>query len=334
MGRSHLSPASDKKNLIIILADALRYDHVNEEITPNIMRIARKGEFYTEAWSPNTCTIKSMPYLLSASYEYDSENSLPVTLSKHGYFSCLINTNPSVKTRFSEGWGEVNDFYYEASVRSIRVHLERIINKYFLHRMRSVGKGVFNQAISSFKLAFLHASLSVRPFSGRKFPYTPADEMLKFALTKIDQQPYFLWIHLMDPHGPYYPRNKGYSKQFLDKYYNLFIDVAQKKARSRVSPEQHQVLKQLYKENVMEMDEAIGQFYDQLNNNTVLFLLSDHGEAFGEEGHYIHPANTFIPALHHVPLIIAHHGRTGINEQPMQLHSFPQFVYDVLQCTR
>jgi len=137
----------------------------------------------------------------------------------------------------------------------------------------------------------------------------------------------------MDPHGPYYPRNKGYSKPFLDKYYNLFIALAQKKARARVSPEQHQVLKQLYKENVMEMDEAIGQFYNQLNNNTVLFLLSDHGEAFGEEGHYIHPANTFIPALHHVPLIIAHHGKTGINEQSMQLHSFPQFVYDVLQCT-
>jgi membrane-anchored protein YejM (alkaline phosphatase superfamily) len=255
-------------------------------------------------------------------------------LSKHGYFSRLINTNPSVKMKFSEGWDEVTDFHYEASARALRIHLERIIHKYFTHRMRSMGKGMFNQAISSFKLAFLHTSLSLRPFSGRKFPYTPADKMLKFALTKIDQQPYFLWIHLMDPHGPYYPRNKGYSKQFLDKYYNLFIAVAQKKARARVSPEQHRILKQLYKENIMEMDEAIGHFYDQLNNNTILFLLSDHGEAFGEDGHYIHPPDTFIPALHHVPLIIAHHGRNGINEQPIQLHSFPQFVYDVLQYAR
>ena len=44
----------------------------------------------------------------------------------------------------------------------------------------------------------------------RRFP--AADVMVDHArdwLTAIGGQPFFLWLHLMDPHSPYYPRQEG-----------------------------------------------------------------------------------------------------------------------------
>src|SRR6185295_5977419 len=44
----------------------------------------------------------------------------------------------------------------------------------------------------------------------RRFP--AADAMVDHArdwLTGIAGQPFFLWLHLMDPHSPYYPRREA-----------------------------------------------------------------------------------------------------------------------------
>lgn len=90
-------------------------------------------------------------------------------------------------------------------------------------------------------------------------------------------------------------------------------------------------MRRLYLENIQEMDEEIGNFYDQLDlSETILVITADHGEAFGEAGFYGHPQNMLNPALNRVPLIIVGDREKGKNGLNLNLTFFPQTICHIL----
>jgi choline-sulfatase len=110
-----------------------------------------------------------------------------------------------------------------------------------------------------------------RPGNTRDFledPERPAGDTVDRAIHWLDGQsgkPYFLWVHLYDPHMPYRPPSP-----FKEKYKDLPYDG-----------------------EIAYADRELGRLLEAVRkksppNKTILAVLSDHGESLGEHGEYSH----------------------------------------------
>ena len=102
----------------------------------------------------------------------------------------------------------------------------------------------------------------------RDEPERRAGDTVDRALRWLDAQsgkPYFLWVHLYDPHLPYQPPSP-FNQKYKDRLYDGEIAYA---------------------------DHELGRLFDavhkkSLADKTLIAVLSDHGESLGEHGEYTH----------------------------------------------
>ena len=114
----------------------------------------------------------------------------------------------------------------------------------------------------------------------------PADQVYKKfqdLIKSLDDQKFFFWIHFYDPHFPYI-------------------------AHENISPEDSQSQWKRYESEVRYVDTYIGKMIStletkQLLDKTIVVIVGDHGEAFGEHGEYGHGIFCYEESLK-VPLII------------------------------
>jgi choline-sulfatase len=111
----------------------------------------------------------------------------------------------------------------------------------------------------------------------------PAGEVVRSAIAWIEEhraQPFFIWVHLFDPHSPYTP-------------------PAPFAAAHPDAP---------YDGEIAYTDDAIGRLFDRLREldlfaRAAILVVADHGESLGEHGERTH--GTFLyDATVRVPLII------------------------------
>jgi len=293
------------KNIIVLLLDAMRFDHITQEITPNLLRIAEKGIYYDKCMSGGTSTLDSMPVLLCGLKKYDPSLSLMARLRRKGYWSMLIHSNPILGKNFSEGWDSVTDLK-ERDWGQRRVGLRRVIRKWIPHFALRLIRGLYR---------WLQREEGYLPYARAGETLTAAKNILE----SLEDTQLFLWVHLMDPHIPYYPQNCSHPD--CPKTHDEIADINDKlvdAVHGRYNPTLKEVetYKLLYRLEVSEMDKAIGSFYDSIDwSNSLLIITSDHGDEFGEAGQFSHHSEKFIPCLQHVPLIILGLGKERIKNE-------------------
>jgi arylsulfatase A-like enzyme len=135
------------------------------------------------------------------------------------------------------------------------------------------------------------------------------DRAIDWARNLPDEQPSFLWLHYFDPHYPYLPPARyigpaeaAHPEQVLSLN-RLYWANAQ-----YPQPENLDVLRRLYLNEVQFVDEQIGRFLDVLKEegieeNSIIVFVSDHGEGFGEHGRILHGFELYQELLH-VPFLI------------------------------
>jgi arylsulfatase A-like enzyme len=134
--------------------------------------------------------------------------------------------------------------------------------------------------------------------------------------------PFFIYIHLMDPHAPYdpplsmevkYVGHRVLDGRFTPKTSSRFITDLR---RGKVEPpdgDELKILKGLYRGDVAAMDAVVGEILELLRQQGVLdrallIVTSDHGEEFMEHGWLGHGTNIH-PELTHIPLLLSYpHG--------------------------
>jgi arylsulfatase A-like enzyme len=135
------------------------------------------------------------------------------------------------------------------------------------------------------------------------------------------RQPYFLFLNLYDVHAPYAPTATSPLRPFrsLDGWIeNLLLPGASVRlgghaylrAGFRFSDRVRRMLERRYHDAIALMDEKVGRFWSAakdggLLDDTMLIVVSDHGEAFGDHGLYFHDASVYQTHLH-VPLLVHH----------------------------
>ena len=149
----------------------------------------------------------------------------------------------------------------------------------------------------------------------RRFP--SADVVVDHAKTwleSIGESPFFLWLHLMDPHAPYYPTMQALEMMNISGvtpsralYLNSFWN------RCNLGPKRlhhyREMLVELYDVGIRWVDHQLKGLVDslqqnQLWDNSMFVLTADHGEEFLDHGTRFHSPNGLFEEIIHVPLLM------------------------------
>ncbi|MGA1826322.1 MAG: sulfatase [bacterium] len=139
---------------------------------------------------------------------------------------------------------------------------------------------------------------------------------------------FFLWVHYIDPHGPYTPPDEFHEIFVNDRYYNASKKVALDYTPIKGINENYilgAVPKYQRLGDIDEVDYYIAQYDAEikytdseigkllhyieaknLTQNTIIIITADHGESLDENNYYFEHGMLVNEGSIHIPLIISH----------------------------
>jgi len=292
------------QTIVLLSIDSLRADHCSSlgydrETTPELADALsgdtlRSGTLYERCFAQSSHTRESMPSMLYGQYPPrlsavghapTEGESVASTLAGHGWATAAFHSNPYLSRAygFDDGFDTFED--------GLPLATNRLVT--FLHRVRN--------------------HFSTEPYTRAETLNEQATEWLR---GRADQDT-FVWIHYMDPHGPYHPP-PAYQRQFRD---DVVGDRRAKRLWRRsvddpdsLSSSEIQTLVDLYDAEIRYTDAMLGDLLSTLDSiagltDPTVVVASDHGELFGEHDRFGHPRRVY-EELVHVPLALLGAGTT------------------------
>jgi len=332
----------DRKSIVLVTVDCLRADHCGfmgygRPTTPFLDRLAQESFVFPAAIVAGVPTYYSAPAILASRFPMEfgrevvglgvGERNLASVLNESGYATAFFGAgNPYLSPRFGYDFGfdtfvdflneslpSASDFVpASASGLPWAGRVNRALNK-MSHKVAPLG-AVYDE------IYFQYCQRWVAPTAGsldslRRFP--SADVIVDRAanwLVSVEGRPFFLWLHLMDPHSPYYPKAKG--QELLEenpvsaaraRYVNACW------SRSDIGPRSLRRYRDdiiaLYDAGVRWVDVQIERLFEILRGarlweRCLFALTADHGEEFLEHESRYHPPASLAEELIHVPLVV------------------------------
>ncbi len=138
--------------------------------------------------------------------------------------------------------------------------------------------------------------------------YPPSSRRINTAVAEwLDQResvkPFFLYVHTVDPHDPYNP-----PLDFRERFAPGTEELLALPRKERWKLTHRDDLLNLYDGEIAYNDESFGLFIDDLEarglwENSMVILISDHGEEFQDHGSWTHGRKLFSESVR-VPLIV------------------------------
>jgi arylsulfatase A-like enzyme len=285
----------DKPNVLMIMLDAQRADRLGcyggdeAAATPNMDALAKDGRLFLHAYSQASHTKPSTASLLTSRYPTEHHaihktEALPpgvVTLAEilgeAGYYcgGIVSNVNLAPVYNFQQGFHEYTylppKFLFGANEAASRLVIYGVLRLIRMKLVKSIYVDHFyrsGEVVTSYFDDFFRRN---------------------------QDQRFFLFLHYMDPHDPYFehPYNgHGYSRAVMPN----------------PDPKYVQPFKDLYRQDVEYTDGWIGHVMDRLKSaglydKTLVVLTADHGEEFYEHQGWWH-GTTLHEEQIHIPLII------------------------------
>jgi arylsulfatase A-like enzyme len=337
-----------RKSVVLITVDCLRADHCGfmgyqRPTTPFLDGLARESFIFPAAIVAGVPTYYSLPAILASRYPLGlgrevlglvpGEKNLASTLEEEGYATAFFGAgNPYLSARFGY------DFGFDTFRDFLDGELAPLSGPDDASQKRRGWAGRVNGILEnvSYKIPGMTAAYNELYFQYcqrwaasapesldtlRRFP--AADVIVDQArvwLDSVGENSFFLWLHFMDPHSPYYPTEKGLEifgesgvtaarARYLNAYWNRF-DLGSKRLRH-----QRDEVIALYDSGIRWVDAQISRLVEGLRRsklweNCVLAFTADHGEEFLE-----HHGRYHVPSLGeeliHVPLLLRVPGAVG-----------------------
>lgn len=120
-------------------------------------------------------------------------------------------------------------------------------------------------------------------------------------LDNNDNDNWFIWLFLVDPHDPYTPTQE-FDRWETDSRFKR-VGVPSPEYRAPLPRGLQKRMVALYDGEILQMDHAMGTLFDNLRKRGVwddlsIVVVTDHGEAFGENNCYRHPYHFWEPNIH------------------------------------
>jgi arylsulfatase A-like enzyme len=253
-------PASKSPNIILITLDTTRADRMGflgskRGLTPNLDSLARQSVVFTRAYAQAPLTPVSHASILTGTYpQFHQVNDFRVPLAK--------------------------DLPYAPDIlRSHGYHTAAFVGSIVLDPNPAYAPG-FDRGFDSYDANFHYEGPKEKHY---RTVERRGGEVVAHALTwlnKYPQGPFFIWLHLYDPHDPYDPP---------EPY------------KSRYS-------KEPYDGEIAYMDSAVGKLFSDLKarglyDSAVIAVMADHGESLGAHGEDTHGVFLYDETIR-VPLVI------------------------------
>lgn len=266
--------AATRPNVVLITLDTTRADRMGflgstRKLTPSLDALARESLVFTRAFAQAPITTVSHATLLSGTYP-----------PFHGVTDFGVPLGPAVP-------------YLPDLLRRQGYRTAAFVGSLILDPRAGTAQG-FDRGFDTYDAGFRLR----KPGEDRyRTLERRGDEVGARALRWLagaGPQPFFLWIHLFDPHDPYDP-------------------PADLKARFASTP---------YDGEIAAVDRVVGRVVDALRARdrlagTLIVVAGDHGEALGDHGEETHGVFLYDATLH-VPLVIR---RPGASPAPRTIRT-------------
>jgi len=328
-----------QKSIVLVTVDCLRADHVgfmgySRPVTPFLDSLAAESFVFPAAIVAGAPTYYSFPAILASRYPLAlgrdllglaaEEPTLASALRQAGYATAAFSAaNPYISSRFGyqQGFDTFSDFL---DADPDEPSGEQVSDNGWasrLNRKLQRAKPALGPLGAVYDELYFQYCQRVTPAAGsldalRRFP--SADVLVDRAcewLGSTGDRPFFLWLHLMDPHSPYYPKEAALAlmlnddapvasrARYLNSYWNRSDLGARRLARHRDD------IIALYDAGIRWVDVQLARLVETLRlsgrwNHCILALTADHGEQFLEHGGRYHAPSQLMEELIHVPLLL------------------------------
>lgn len=292
-GDDAAAPDTAPKNVLIVLLDATTAGHLYpwgyaRDPAPNFRGIARDGMLFLNAHSQAANTTPSVwsfstgryPYIpepldkYTTHRPYEADYLMPEAFRAAGFRTAAFSESPWVNSKY--GWDKGFDHFQD--VPALYDH------------------------------------------KGLKWSRDPESTQRTFGLARDwiagqGNTPWFCYVHVLRPHDPYDPPASHVARYAREPHRGDDHPRAEHRIReiaeadpSAVTQDDIDYLVDTYDANLRYVDELLGAFYDSLKDSgaaddTLIVLMSDHGEAFMEHGRFGHNTTAYEEMVH-VPLAI------------------------------
>lgn len=343
--------SQNRRSIILVTVDCFRCDHAGfmgyeRPTTPFLDSIAKESLIFRQAIAAGSPTYYSVPAILASRYPLalgrdvlgigPDEPTLATVLKASGYATgAFVAGNPYIARRFGydRGFDVFRDFLEEEAAPASGDSIERRNGGWASRLNRKLQKirPALGPAGSVYDELYFRYCQRVVPLPEsldalRRFP--AADAVIDEALNWVDtvaHQPFFLWLHLMDPHAPYYPKSEArvlmgqspitpYQARYLNSYWNR-SDLDARRLRKRRNE-----IEALYDAGIRWVDAQIARMIESLRSKNrwsdcIFALTADHGEEFLDHGGRFHPPSGLMEELIHVPMLLRVPGYRGKNQE-------------------
>lgn len=312
---ARLAPAATgAPNVLFLVLDTVRADHVSaygyrRATSPHLDQFAQQGVLFENAIAPSSWTLPSHASLLTGRFPhehgaetgpYDGRYStLAEEFALRGYRTGAFSANTFFFSRemgFGKGFHRFDDVF---STRSDM--LARTL----------YGRRFFQSVL---------ARLGYDDIPGRKSA-AEVTRAIENWLDNSGSHPFFVFANYFDAHDPYLPPQPYRSRFSPGKNPGGALNSFILRMELR-SPDQLQGEIDAYDGAIAYLDDQIGELLHWLNErglarSTIVVVVSDHGESFGEHGLLLH-RNALYRETIHVPLIVRWPGHVpaGIRVAP------------------
>jgi len=292
-------------NLIIISVDTLRADHMgvygyDKNTTPNIDRWSKEAFIFDHAMTVIPITYPSFAALFTGLHPVNTKIIKNATDEP-------IPDNTQTLVSILKNNGFTNAAYLTSDVlnKNVNKSLTNLVENFDIYESIPYKEGI------SYK--------KYEEFINKAFSW--------FKDNKNKRR--FMWLHLMNPHSHYYPPSNY--RCIFNKKYCAEIELAGEQELSNEEIKYRGCQNQTVPENIVKlhetlydgeiayMDKLFGELIKKLKSNnieknTVVVFLSDHGEGFDHNynfshGEVLYHSSVQIPLIIKVPWFNSHGAR-------------------------
>jgi arylsulfatase A-like enzyme len=340
-----------RRSLILITVDCLRADHVgwlgyNRPTTPFLDSLAAESITFSNAIVAGAPTYYSFAAIMASRYPLafgrniiglcPGEPTLASALQACGYATAaFLSTNPYLSERFgySQGFDKFQDFQ-DFAADPITPNAD-VVSARPLSRINQAlrkASGAFPAAARAYDELYFRYCQRISAAKAasfdrlRRFPSADfiVDEACDWLALNHDRS-FFLWLHFMDAHAPYYPSEQAIHlmggspdpqhAQYLNEYWK----------RSDLDPprlQQHRdEVVALYDAGIRWVDTQIARLTSSLHelglwDTCAMAVTADHGEEFLDHGGQFHSPSQTGEEVLRVPLLL----RVPGSSLPISIH--------------
>ncbi len=310
-------------NVIMISLDTLRADHLScygyaKNTSPNLDQLAAQGTLFEHAISQAPWTLPSHSSVFTSRYPYQLEShmiretlSLPEILRKSGYSTVAFTGGDFMSKR---AYGEYFDFFDDESEELFHLRHQCLVNTLLRLRLYTRRFGISTKPLNIFngwRFRGPNVRVARTTFAAQR------KNASRWLSEHGREGSFFMFLHTYSIHDYFLNRKiaRKNAKTF-NPGYNGTLEGVSLDYHSTYPQEQKDIdqIIALYDGEILDADKQVGQLVEDLQaldlwDNTLLVLLSDHGEGFEPGLQRLWHGDRLHDDLLRVPLILVYPGR-------------------------